>query len=97
MNLESAWVEALQAAYSIARGERLATLKGKRPRAFDVRGLHPFSEEVGRVFACESLAPELRFAGFDHHLLRATAEQDAMELFLADIERDGWDDPASTI
>jgi hypothetical protein len=92
------WEEALQSAYSIARGERLAWLKGRRPRSFDGRGLHPFSLEVGRIHACESIEPALREAGFDHNLLRAVAERDATEMFVEDINREGWDDgPEGTL
>lgn len=43
------WTELVHEAYQLAYGERLAELNGRRPRTFDDRGLHPYSEVWGRI------------------------------------------------
>lgn len=67
-------------AYLIARGERLAELRGRRPRTFDDRGLHPYSYVAGEAAAyARGLGdPELvELAWPDPLALRAAARIDA--------------------
>jgi hypothetical protein len=99
--LKSKWEEAQQHAFLIARGERLALLRGRRVRSFDDRGLHPFSMEVARILLLQELQPELHEHGFDHHNLRRNAEEEAMRMFaeeyLAQSKTDGSvDEPRSS-
>lgn len=48
--------EAMRAAFALAKATRLRELRGERNvKAFDNRGLHPYSTEWGRIFALESL------------------------------------------
>jgi hypothetical protein len=75
------WVEGLQSAYGLARGERSNELEGKYVPRFDGRGLHPYSHVVGQVQTCEVLLSELSFAQFDPVTLRRLAREDADELF----------------
>lgn len=72
-----AWCLAISHCYSLARGDRLGELEGKRPRLIDGRGLHPYSVEVGRVLALQDILPILEEADFNHHLLRREALEDA--------------------
>lgn len=46
---ESALAEKIREAYQIARGERLAELRGHRPRLLDDRGIHPYSYLWGQI------------------------------------------------
>lgn len=60
MSLEAAWpvfIAAVKQAYELAKAERLAEFKGRRPRTFDDRGLHPYSEVWGYIGAATS--PEI--------------------------------------
>lgn len=59
------WCEALAAAFSIALADRRRTLDRRRGSTYNGQGLNSYSEEWGRVLACEALFPglaELRFA-----------------------------------
>lgn len=85
------WCASLQSAWSLARGERLAELEGKYLKRFDGRGLHPYSQLWGQVFACETLLPalaELRDTG-DHrceaYSLREAARREADAIYAARI------------
>ena len=65
-SLYNCWVEAINAAWMYARGERLGELRGKRVQRFDPQGVHPYSLEWGRIMAYEVLdlsLMELRFCG----------------------------------
>lgn len=48
------WARATRAAYKLAYGERSALVRGKRTRSYDDRGLHPYSEQWGRMTLAES-------------------------------------------
>lgn len=76
------WTEAVQAAYRLAHASRTADLYFRPVKRFDSRGVHPFSEECGRIAELQQLMPELRNAGFDPVLLRREAEKDATEQFV---------------
>jgi hypothetical protein len=56
--------EALRMAFSFAKAERIGELNGSRVKAFDGRGLHPYSVEWGRILACEALYPDLAQSRF---------------------------------
>jgi hypothetical protein len=79
------WVEALTAAWSVARGARSAELHGQYVKSRDARGLHPYSVEVGRVLALQELEPALSAAGFDPVLMRREAESDAYDGFVREL------------
>lgn len=80
----AAWIEALRAAYSTARGHRLATLRGRYPKARDERGLDVFSHECGRVAALEGLLPMLAGFGADPVSIRRAADADAYDAWRAE-------------
>lgn len=80
-----AWKEAVDAAYQIARGERLGELRGRRPKTFDRRGLHPFSTECGRIMALQALVPRLAKLDFNHLELRRAAFEDAEQQYEQEI------------
>ncbi len=91
------WVEALETAYGLARGERLAEIRGdRRVKRFDSRGLHPYSEAWGRILSLEGLDPELaalRDLGGDvacePGTLRHAAHRDAEEAVARLIRSEG--------
>jgi hypothetical protein len=83
--IESEWCAALQAAYSLARGERLNVLQNRHVKRFDARGLHPYSEVWGRIRALEALLPTLMLAEADPIALRRAAESDAAEQFASEL------------
>ena len=85
LHVTAAWIEALQACWSVARAQRTATLNRRPLKRYDDRGLDVYSTEVGRVQCCESLIPDLALAGFDPILLRREAEKDADREFRAQI------------
>jgi hypothetical protein len=72
-----AWCRAVSMLYSLARGERLGELNGRRSRLIDERGLHPFSLEVGRIFALQDMYPQLEELEFNHLDMRRAAQVDA--------------------
>lgn len=75
---------ALRAAFAIAETEALARMRGEFPKRFDSRGIHPFSEEWGRIHALEAMHPELavgRGADADPVSLRHKAEGAARRRF----------------
>jgi len=81
------WLEALSFAFLLAKGARAAELRGdRRSKTFDPRGMHPYSEEWGKVRACEELIPELETlrADADAVSMRATAFREAEDDFAAD-------------
>lgn len=91
----TAWCEAIHSLYSLARGERLGELSGRRSRLLDDRGLHPFSLEVGRVMALQDLVPALEEMEFRHTLMKKAAYEDAEEQYETETalrvsERCGW-------
>ena len=54
------WATSLGFAFTLAKGVRAAELRGdRRSKTFDARGLHLYSVEWGRVWACEELMPDL--------------------------------------
>ncbi len=81
------WMDALTHCYEEARAARLADLRGTpgRSRGFDSRGVHAFSENVGRVRAYEALVAELVYAGFDPRVFRDAASRDARRLFTQEL------------
>lgn len=95
-----AWIEALVNAYLLARGERLGELRARRAKAFDERGLHPYSLAWGEVFALEEVLPELAGARLsdpmcDPVTLRRIAQADAQETFYDELTTKGagaWHD-----
>jgi hypothetical protein len=72
-----AWCEAVCHHYTLAKGERLGELRGRRPRTIDERGLHPLSLEVGRILALQDLVPDLELLEFTHLRSRKVAHDDA--------------------
>jgi hypothetical protein len=72
-----AWCEAVCQHYTLAKGERLGELRGRRPRTIDERGLHPLSLEVGRILALQEMLPDLELLEFTHLLSRKAAHNDA--------------------
>lgn len=82
------WEQALQIAYSTAKAARLAELRGdRRVKSFDGRGVHVYSQEWGRIFACEDLMPSLGHFRYEDDVdpltLRRHAERDAEAEFEA--------------
>ena len=79
------WQSALQDAYMLAHGERLAEIRGdRRAKWLDGRGLHPFSALWGEIVALESVEPVLKYAreqsgesACDPVTLRQVAHRDA--------------------
>jgi hypothetical protein len=72
------WCSAVRDAYKFAKGDRLALLNGEPQRRFDARGLHPYSELVGRARALEAVFPPLRELDLDVLGLRRAGEEDAL-------------------
>lgn len=89
------WLTALRDAWHVARGERLAELRGdRRIKGFDGAGLHVYSAAWGRVIACEGLIPELQEARLsdpsaDPVSLRRMAHRDAQESFASELRNGG--------
>lgn len=83
-SLVDLWLDALTGFYSLCRGERAAELRRESFRRYDSRGVHPPSEEVGRVSALQALEPVLLNAGFDPVLVRNAARDDADDAWLTD-------------
>ena len=88
------WQEAMSNAYTLAKGARTAELRGdRRVKGFDQRGLHLYSAEWGRVFACEELFPQLeqlRAAGekaMDPVIMRSWAQREAEDDFAEDAKK----------
>jgi len=44
-----AWAEQIVRVYRLVKGERAGEIRGRRPRTFDDRGLHPVSYEIGKA------------------------------------------------
>lgn len=76
------WVDALQTAYKLAYAARTADLNFRPVKRYDSRGVHPFSEECGRIAELQQLMPELSHAGFDPVQLRRGAEEDAQAAYV---------------
>lgn len=97
-----AYLGAVKEAYTLAKGEEAARLRGRRLRTFDERGIHPFSEAYGKVALLGThpeVAPYLPETS-DHAggLLEATslairqaARVDALEEFIRDVKEDRFD------
>lgn len=81
------WIEGLEAAYMLARGERLNELRGTKQRFLDARGIHPFSEAWGLVEAAQHLCPDLGADGVatSPHALWRAARADADDEFREEI------------
>ena len=86
------WQNAVRMALMLAKAARTAELRGdRRLKAFDSRGVHVYSAEWGRIFACEELIPELselRGCGegiLDPVSLRSLAAREAESDFLEDV------------
>lgn len=79
------WCQAVSRYHSLARGERLGELRGRRVRLLDDRGLHPLSLEIGRIMTCQALLPELIELDFDHFEVRRAAHHDAVEEYEHDV------------
>lgn len=91
-SLDEEWVRLLREAYLIARGERMAELRGRRLKRFDDQGLHPFSVVIGKLTMIESM---LGLPGevCVHPLhIRSAAVKDAHKAFAKEL-REGDDDP----
>ena len=77
------WCKALKMAYKHAKAERRAVLRGEIWRRYDQQGMHSYTAEWGRVFACEVLLPDLaqlraEVGGFMGPVaMRREAEEDA--------------------
>jgi hypothetical protein len=76
----SLWIEMLHAAWRCA----VADAKPRDPRSrraplFDSHGLHPWSELVGQINACQALEPVLIHAAFSPVLMKKAAEAAAWE------------------
>jgi hypothetical protein len=87
MEITDLWIESLQAAYSLARGERLNELNGRYTKSRDERGLHGYSYVWGQVRALEGLEPVLANEDVttDPIALRKAAHADAEAEFRAEI------------
>ena len=81
------WIESLQAAYSLARGERRNQLAGRYMKSRDERGLHPYSFVWGQIRTLEGLEPVLASEdlAIDPVTLKKVAYQDAEAEFRAEI------------
>lgn len=44
-----AWAEQIVRVYRLVKGDRSGEIRGRRPKAFDDRGLHPISFEFGKA------------------------------------------------
>lgn len=76
-DLTTAWMNALQRAYTLSRAERLNEMQGKHVKRFDSMGLHPLSEAWGQIHLAENLEPVLAAVGCAPESLREAARQDA--------------------
>lgn len=43
------WAEQIVRVYRMVKGERAGEIRGRRPKLFDDRGLHPISYEIGKA------------------------------------------------
>lgn len=77
------WCAATRGAYKLAYGERLAQLRGKQVKRFDDRGLHPYSEQWGRVTLAESFLEHLPY--LSPYTLRTMAIDDAYHDFINEL------------
>lgn len=75
------WCQQVRFAWTLARGERLGELHGKRAKSMDARGLHPYSQVVGHIMGLQTVVPLLRELEFDPVLLRMEARLEAEEMF----------------
>lgn len=82
-----AWVESLQSAYGLAKGERRNELAGRYVKSRDGRGLHPYSYVWGAIRALEGLEPDLANEDVttDAVTMRKLAHADADAEFRAEI------------
>jgi predicted metal-dependent hydrolase len=82
-----AWIEMLQAAYGLAKGERRNELAGRYVKSRDDRGLVPYSYIWGAIRALEGLEPVLANEDVttDPIALRKAAHADADAEFRAEI------------
>jgi hypothetical protein len=76
----------LREAYMIARGERLAELRGRRLRRFDASGLHPFSVVVGQIQKVEWMLDTPSAERVNAVTLRQAAIEEAHQIMVKDIE-----------
>jgi hypothetical protein len=87
MDVIDLWIESLQAAYSLAKGERRNELAGRYVKSRDDTGLHPYSFVWGQVRALEGLEPVLANEDVTTSpgALRRAAAADAEAEFRAEI------------
>jgi hypothetical protein len=87
------WAESLEAAYREAKAARSRELRGRRGRTFDGRGLHPFSLEVGRVQAMETVLSDVipPEAMLDPLALWRAGRDDAEAAFADDVALRGFE------
>lgn len=79
------WCEAVTYAYELARGQRLADLRGERVKTFDSRFMHPFSEAIGAAHQCQQLVGTLAYCELDPRELWKQAQRDANELYRQEV------------
>lgn len=88
------WCRALQMAYKHIKAQRAAQLRGHLWRKYDQQGMHSYTAEWGRIFACEVLLPELaelraEVGGFMGPVaMRHEAEADAAEEYVQELLRE---------
>jgi hypothetical protein len=80
---------ALHSLHDLYKAQRLAELRGARFKAFDGRGVHAPSEEVGRLLALRELFPDLRDVEFSVLDARFKAEWDAHREFADELALNG--------
>lgn len=99
------FADAVAEAFRLARGEHSARMRGRRVRRFDSRGIHPFSEAMGRVgflsahpAVAERLRrkPTLEVEGIqvepDPIGIQQGAEKVALRQFVDDAKRGAFDE-----
>jgi DNA-binding winged helix-turn-helix (wHTH) protein len=84
-----AWQDALWEMFCLVKAGRLGELKGNRISSFDGLGLHPVSVAWGRVAACQTLMPELAYAGANVRVMRREAYLAAEQEFIEAVQATG--------
>lgn len=89
------WARSFRAAYKLAYGERMAALRGKRTKSYDDRGLHPYSEQWGRITLSESFVlSETGWAPPDASptAIKNMAQHDAYSDFISELRKEEDED-----
>lgn len=93
-----AWASCVAFAWNLAKADRSRELRGDRSvKAFDARGLHPYSVEWGRILTYESMLPELADVRACSHppldwiTMRRMAARDAERDFAEQVRAGGAD------